>query len=85
MTADEMFEVLGYKKSEDDYTVEYSKRIIISFHKIDKTVTAGDLYDYYMPAMPFGMKELEAMYAKVKEMRWDKYGNNQRSICKHNQ
>ena len=71
LTADEMFEELGYYKDFDDMTHEYRKEkdgdlFGIDFFLEDKEVSKN----YYRDMGYITMQELKAINKKVKELGW---------------
>ena len=72
MSADEMFEELGYEKvSDDKYSFEYRKILDddlfeINFWKEDKTISKN----YYREMGYITTKELQAINKKVEELGW---------------
>lgn len=74
MSADEMFEELGYEKvSDDKYSFEYRKILDddlfeINFWKEDKTISKN----YYREMGYITTKELQAINKKVEELGWMK-------------
>lgn len=72
MSADEMFEELGYIKDiNDDYEIEYRRsNIYINFNKTKKELSKGIEYDYYYGVKQITMQELQAINKKCKELNW---------------
>lgn len=79
MSADEMFEELGYEKvSDDKYSFEYRKILDddlfeINFWKEDKTISKN----YYREMGYITTKELQAINKKVEEF-WGGYNDDTR-------
>ena len=82
MSADEMFEKLGYEKQEDNYRIEYSikqnfthfvviKRIC--FYKIEKDICTEqwNVTEGMKISMNITIKELQAINKKVEELGWN--------------
>lgn len=70
LTADEMFEELGYKKYDCVEETEYYHAItdkVISFRD-NKTIR---VYDYYDGTAPITMQELKLINKKCKELGWN--------------
>lgn len=76
-TADEMFEELGYEKTESKHHIIFEKgapiisRII--FSRLTKTVCGvliGEDYDVWKDGMDIDMQELQAINKKVEELKW---------------
>lgn len=72
MSADEMFEELGYKKVQDDkYWVDYKKRNEnISFNLTNKFIEATRLYREEYLDKRLNIQELQAINKKVEELGW---------------
>ena len=75
MTADEMFEKLGYKKYISDDCIMYMKDLfMITFIILNKSfITEYKQGDYNFPDIkPFeiGIDELQAINQKCKELGW---------------
>ena len=70
MTADEMFEALGYRKREFENSISYSKNCEhIDFSLENKLVNCGDeLWDNKL----ISMQELNAINKKCEERGWIK-------------
>ena len=72
LSADELFEQLGYEKnSDDEYSIEYRKisdddLFEINFWKKDKTISKN----YYREMGYITRKELQAINKKVEELGW---------------
>ena len=67
MSADEMFEKLGYKKSVGETTEVYKlsrDNKYIFFSKLIKRIKIGGKYDF------LDMQELQAINKKVEELGW---------------
>lgn len=70
MTADEIFETLGYKKREFGNSISYSKNCeYIEFRLDYKNVNC---YDTIWKDKPISMPELKAINKKCEEMGWIK-------------
>lgn len=68
MTADEMFEELGYNKSEYDNSIVFDKRLIeIYFFKAEKTFCGVEAFQ----SKDFTMEELKAINKKCEELGWN--------------
>lgn len=84
MTAKEMFEKLGYKCQEDDFSIEFIKQMkcplnnkkveyVIEFYKDIKTFSCEALSnnkEHY--TNDIDMKELQAINKQVEELGWNK-------------
>ena len=70
--ADEMFEELGYiKTDETEIYIKYESKIdeaVIWFDKRDNTVSCANIKNM---AIDISMKELQAINEKVKELGWN--------------
>ena len=72
MSADEMFEELGYIKDiNDDYEIEYRRsNIYINFNRTNKKISKGIEYVYYYGVKQITMQELQAINKKCYELEW---------------
>lgn len=74
MNADEMFEKLGFKKSEDKQSVFYEIRDeyeeIVTIIDFDKKTKSYEYEKYYDSYNYVSMQELQAIYTKCKELGW---------------
>lgn len=71
MSADEMFEKLGYEKKKIHLDLEFYKSKTgykeITFDLRDRTIAVGNDYN---EAIYFDMQELQAINKKVEELGW---------------
>lgn len=66
--ADDMFEKLGYKKTERTYTIDYYKfEKRITFEKTYKEIV---VCDFYRVRDSITIQELQAINQKCKELEW---------------
>ena len=68
ITADKMFEELGYEKREKQFGIYYDNNgSTIAFNKILKAVISIDCFDQ---SLYLGMNELHDINEKCKELGW---------------